>query len=254
MNNKFPQKASFLLALALLLGFCWGCGTANYERRMAERLENLKMESKFNILSAPIHVPDTQVSVRVPQKSDFTKDYFAKLHTDGFENPPWTAGAMINNKPVEPGRLQPSFLDIPGLKLTFEGAIIDASGGKQPYYLYVGVVSDQKQAKYIPGQLQNALKEKFTDVSPFSDIQVQTPDGKEINWKRCHATGNQTFYYLQKDNVGRDIPLPGLFELFFHEEDDLLLILAWRLPAAIERNIDFQNWAERVAGGVKISP
>jgi len=52
----------------LFLVFLGGCGTGEYEKKLDDRISKLKMGSKFNLLSSPIDVPGTQVSLAFRKK------------------------------------------------------------------------------------------------------------------------------------------------------------------------------------------
>ena len=132
----------------LFLVFSGGCGTGDYEQRLDKRFNELKVGSKFNLLSSPIDVPGTKVSLRIPQKNDSNQKAFENLLTGGFENPPLQEAVAPDGKPIDPLRLKPNVIDVADLKLTLEGFVPDAKQGKQPYYLYVAVSTAQKQGKY----------------------------------------------------------------------------------------------------------
>lgn len=223
----------------MLLGILYGCGTSDYERRLDARVTEYKNESKFNILSSPADVPGTPVSIRIPQD---------------FKNPPLTAGAEVDGKPVEARRIEPEVISLPELKLTYEGFIEDANHGKLPYYLYVAVTSDPRRANF-PRTMRLELSNKFPDATELSEIRTPTPEGRDINWKKCRATGNQEFYYISPEGKAQFLQMNGLIELLFLEdkENDVLVILAWRMPASIEQSINFQTLEPMVAGCVKVN-
>ena len=146
--NRIVTNKSIAAGAVLFLFFCGGCGTGDYEKKLDDRIDKLKVGSKFNLLSSPINVPGTQVSIRIPKKSDSNQKAFENLLSGGFENPPLQESTEPDGKPIDPKRLKPNVLDVTDLKLTFEGFVPDAKQGKQPYYLYVAVSTAQKQGKY----------------------------------------------------------------------------------------------------------
>ena len=236
----------------LLLGTVWGCGTSEYEARVEKRLRELQSGSKFNFLSDPIDIPGTSVSIRLPKKNDANKNSFP-TSTDGFVNPPLKEGAMVNGKAVDAKRLKPGMIEINDLKVTYEGTILDRNKGNQPYYLYIAVSTGTSRENF-PRIMRNALAEKFPDTTELTPYQAQTPEGRSINWQMCRGTSNQEFYYVSEKGQGQSIQLPGTFELFFLDENDTLVTLAWRLPTSIEQNIEYDLWKNMVAGCVKITP
>ena len=231
-----------------------GCGTGDYEQRLDKRINELKMGSKFNLLSSPIDVPGTQVSLRIPQKNDSNKNAFETLLTAGFENPPLQDAVSPDGKPIDPKRIKPNIVDVADLKLTFEGFVPDAKKGKQPYYLYVAVSTRQSRGN-IPKLMQADLTSKINDTTPLTDLKAQTPEARDILWQVCQATGNQQFYYIKPPpGEGQFVQLKGTIVLMFHDENDALVTLIWRWPAGIDKSVDFQSWMEMVAGCVKVNP
>jgi hypothetical protein len=233
MTKKY--KAAGVL---LLLGICWGCGSGDFEQRLDNRINALKTGSKFNILSPAIDVPGTQLSIRLPQD---------------FKNPPLTADANVDGKPVDPKRLKPNVTDVVELKATYEGFIEDKNHGKQHYYLYISVSTD-KTREFYPKNLQSDLVQKINDATPLNDITAQTPEGRTVDWKECRATTNQLFYYVLPSGEGKFVTLPGTVDAYFHDENGALVTLIWRWPTSIEQSIDIKSWADLVAGCVKVKP
>jgi hypothetical protein len=239
MNNTLTKRY-IAAAVLLLLGIFVGCNTGDYEQRLNKRINDLKTGSKFNILSSSVEVPGTQVSLRVPED---------------FKNPPFQEGAKIDGKAVDPRRIKPNLLDLGDLKLTYEGFVQDKNNGKQYYYLYVAVSTGQNR-KFYPRVMQADLTTKIPDTSQVADVSPppQTPEGRNVDWSECHGTGNQPFYYTMPNGEGKFIQLPGSIYMFFHDENDVLVTLIWRLPTSIEQNVDFKSWTELVAGCVKVRP
>jgi hypothetical protein len=252
--NRTVTNGYIAAGAILLLLFFAGCGTSDYEQRLDKRIKELKLGSKFNLLSSSIDVPGTQVSIHIPQKNDSNKQAFENLLTGGFESPPLQEGAAADGKPIDPRRVKPNLVDITDLKLTFEGFIPDANKGKQPYYLYVAVSTSPNSVKYYSRNLQADLGSKINDATPLTDYKAQTPEGRSIDWQECQATGNQLFYYVKPNGEGQFVQLPGTIDLLFHEENDALVTLIWRWPAGLEKTIDFKSWMDMTAGCVKVKP
>jgi hypothetical protein len=250
MNCKVANK--YIAAGALLfLIFSAGYGTDDYEQSRDRRINELKVGSKFNLLSPPIDVPGTQVSLRIPQKNDSNQKAFEDLLTGGFENSPLQDSVSPDGKPIDPKRLKPIIVDVSDLKLTFEGFVSDMINGKQSYYLYVAVAT-RKNRGNIPKLMQAELSSKINDATPLADLKTETPEGRDVLWQECHATGNQQFYYIKNDGQSQFVHLNGTIELMFHEENDALVTLIWRWPAGMDKSNDFQSWMEMVAGCVKV--
>ncbi len=248
--NRIVTNKYIAAGAMLFLVFSGGCGTGDYEQRLDKRFNELKVGSKFNLLSSPIDVPGTKVSLRIPQKNDSNQKAFENLLTGGFENPPLQEAVAPDGKPIDPLRLKPNVIDVADLKLTFEGFVPDAKQGKQPYYLYVAV-STQKNRGNIPKRMQADLASKLNDATPLTDLKVQTPEVGDIDWQVCEATGNQQFYYVKPDGQSQFIQLNGTIEMMFHDENGALVILIWRWPTGLDKSM-FQSWMEMVGGCVKV--
>jgi hypothetical protein len=245
-----------MAAVAVLFLVFWGgCGTGDYEKKLDDRISKLKMGSKFILLSSPIDVSGTQVSLRIPQKNDSNQKAFENLPTGssgGFEGPPLQEAVGADGKPIDPKRLKPNVLEVADLKLTYEGFVPDQKQGKLPYYLYVAVSTRQNRGN-IPKIMQADLASKLKDATPLADgYKAQTPEGGDIVWQECQATGKHLFYYVKPDGQSQFVQLNGTIQLMFHDENDALVILIWRWPAGVDQYI--KSWMEMTAGCVKVTP
>ncbi len=240
-----------MIGALLNLVFLGGCGTGDYEKLLDKRINDLRTGSKFNILSSPIEVPGTQVSLRVPKKESSNINAFEGQLSGGFESPPLQESASPDGKPYDPRRLKPNVVDLPDLKLTFEGFVEDSKHGKQSYYLYVAVNTRASRGN-IPKSMQADLGSKISNATPLTELKGTTPEGGDVIWQMCQATGNQPFYYInpQPGEEGRFAQLRGTIQMLFLEENETMVMLIWRYPAGL----DLKNWIELVAGCVKVKP
>ena len=256
IGHNMIMSATALVVSAVL----GGCGTSDYERLMDKRIDELKVGSKFNVLSSAVDAPDSPVSLRVPQKNDNNKKSFENLTSAGFENPPLQSSAPADGKPYDQRRIKPNVLELSDLKLTFEGFVEDSKHGKQPYYLYV-IVSTRPNRGSIPKQLQADLASKINNATQLTELLAQTPEGGEVKWQTCQATGMQPFYYINPPPAdgnpaaaeGKIMQLKGVIQLLFRDDNDALVILIWRWPASLDKSM-FQSWVEMVAGCVTVKP
>jgi len=233
----------FLLAIpCLLLCLCVGCGTGEYQKRLAQNLGKSQKASKFNQLYGLQKLAGTSVSIRMPLL--FTKS-------------PLVEGAMVDGKPVDARRVKPGLVELPGLKLTYEGAIRDAEGGELPYYCYVGTTQvNGDQAKNIRGEIHGDLSQnpQYESLTNWVDFQGETSEGRKVSWEKLRFVSDQDFYYRDKNGQERFVPMPGMLEVYLHEEAGFLTVLAWRMPVAIERNVGVAELAAMVAGSVSVQP
>ena len=243
--NRLSLFPLFLFFLCYLLVFSLlsGCGTGEYERRLEQRhAAKARLEKKLSVLYAPQDVPGTQVSVRLPKTL--------------FLEPPLVEGVPVDGKPVDVRRVKPEKLvTIPGLKLTYEG-FVDNEGVKLPYYCYVGVIDvpigqivDDPSIKM---RAELAGQQQQDTLGNWQDLQVETPDGQESVWKKLRSENSQEFYTLDKAGQGQFKSMPGVLEICIHAEAKYVIVIAWRMPTSIEKNINLEKWATLVAECVNV--
>jgi hypothetical protein len=248
--KKEIAKKYLAAAVGLLMAAFYGCGSGDYEARLDARIRELKSASKYNILSPTMDVPDTSVSIRIPQLNESNRDLFIKT----YGNPPSVTGFEQNplkEGEVDPRRSKTNVVNLVDIRAVYEGYVEDKNEGKQHYYLYVAVSSGQ-MTKYIPRNLQSELGVKFNNTTQLANYQAKTPEDRDVSWQEFHGSGNQIFYYLTKNNDAQYPSMPGVVYILFHEENDLLITLVWRYPTGLEQNIDFQSWIKLVAGCVNV--
>jgi hypothetical protein len=199
---------------------------------MNRRLAALRGEAKFRHLYAPTRLPDTSISLRIPMV--FGKSYQAdSAHEDD--------GAKIN-----PERLQPPFLKLPGFKLCYEG-VNKSPQGQFPFYCYLAAVpSRQGDIDTLAGQLQAQLNRAFpaapdpmnkdaaeaaaaAQAPPrWETVDAEAPTGYSVHWRKIRFQGSQPFL-VKTDKVAPQ-SLPGKFELWLHDAGDYIVLIAWRAP------------------------
>ena len=220
-------------ACCLLLLLC-GCGTSEYERR----LESRPTTSKFDELYGPQELPGVPVSVRVPVL---------------FKASPLVEGALVDGKPIDPRRVKPSLVALPGLKLTYEAFIEDSEGGKLPYYCYVGALNISNNRGPKPeNSIHNELagRPAYESLTEWADYQGETPEGRGNDWKKVRCASEQDFMYTDKNGKQDFRQMPGVIDIFLHEEAGMLVVIAWRMPKSIEPHV--AKWEPLVAGCVSV--
>ena len=96
------------MATVLLLASPWGCGTGRYEERLEETVRGLGKKSAFRGMHPPVEVPGTPVMIQLPQM---------------FEASPLPSD-------TDPRRLQLPSIELPDLKLTYEGLLTYKDGSQ----------------------------------------------------------------------------------------------------------------------------
>jgi hypothetical protein len=165
-------------------------------------------------------LPGTPFSIRVPLEFEHSYQE-SSAHEDD--------GATIN-----PDRLQPPFLKLPGFKLCYEG-ISKTGANELPFYCYLAAVPAQPgDAAKLAGQLQTQLKARFPDATgDWQSNDAPTPDGYNVHWRKIRVEGDQPFLVKTGDQVAPQ-NLPGVFELWVHDADNYVLLVGWRSPKSID--------------------
>jgi hypothetical protein len=216
-----PARASTLslVVSTALIATMSGCGGSTYDSLVNRRLDQLRGSAPFRTLFAPTSIPETPLKIRVPMA--FRASYTAESrHGDD--------GGQIS-----PQRLQPPFVELPGLKLCYESRIDDpAGGGKLPFYCYIAAVP-QGNADKIAADLQAKLKETFNNApAEWTNVDAKTPEDKGLPWRKIRIAAEQPFLVRGEKTESKN--LPGIFELWIHDAKDYVVIIGWRTPASID--------------------
>ena len=213
-------------ACALLLAGTAGCGTSDYNSLVRRGAASLRGEVKFQGLYAPATIPKTSLSLRIPLI--FTESYDAN------------SGHPDDGEKISPRRLQPPFLNLPGLKLTYETR--HKKGNERiPFYCYIAETPAQPgDIDKLAADLQAKLKQQFPDAPDTWDgADADTPDGFAVHWRKIRVEGDQPFFVKVGDKV-EERTLPGIFELWIHDADGKIVLLGWRSPKSIEGPADLK--------------
>jgi hypothetical protein len=229
-----------LVAGGLLMGVFWGCGRAEYQRRLDARLEKEKEKeraaARFNMLYQSQALEGVPVSVRIPTV--------------------FTSAPMIEGRgQADPRRVKPGIVTLPSLKLTYEMTIKNEKG-QLPYYCYVGAA---KAAEEQFDKDRETLRAELTakpgaQVSDWEDFKGESPDGRQIDWKKLRCVTQQEFTYNDANGQARSDNMPGLLEIYLREEKGYLVVIAWRMPTSLETQVNLAQWAPLVAGCVSVGP
>lgn len=223
----------------LLLG-CLGCGTREYESRLNTSITNLRRSSVFIDMHPSADLTGTPVTVKVPNL---------------FNLPPMVKGEPVDGQEVDQRRLEPPVVTVTGLMLTYEGLLADSAGGKQSYYLYLGVVDTSLlMGKDLPTLMFRQAQTAFSGTTPLETVTCDTPDGRSTDWKKLRVSGKQPFYYVAGDGKTDFREMDGVMEFFIRQEGNFIVTIGWRAPASPE-GVDYPGlaiWGPRIAGTVAL--
>lgn len=227
-----------LSALVLLLPLA-GCGVSAYETKMAETVDRLERLERFSALyEVDSQVPGTGVTLRIPQ--GFTTAYNES-----------SADPVSNQGTIDPNRVQPPFIKLPGFRVAYERFEHGSEGGL-PLYLYVAVnePGDEAVAETIVAELTAAFPGQEIAWTP---VMVDTPDASapQVEWQRLEVQGKQMFFMAG----GRQEEKEGIFTLWrrIDSETKTQVLLGWRQAVSTLGNRDLRRVADVVAGTVKIA-
>jgi hypothetical protein len=231
---RFPLPA---LPVALVgLVTCLGCGTRGYEKLVAQRAADFEQRAQFNQLYADQQIEGTSISIRFPQ-------VFKRSYTAASADPD-------TGQPIDPRRLQPPFLLLPGFKLCWE-ALGGPDNARLPYYCYLAVptAAEIPAGTSLAETLRSELASKFPGAA-WEDVTCRSLEGALVPWRRLTVSGPQDFHV----GGGQYSLLPGRFQLYLHEAQGQYVIVGWRVPDSIALAANLDQLAELTAGTISVAP
>ncbi len=182
-----------------MLATAAGCGSSVYAEKYEKRLKELRMTSDFAVLwSGPTTLEDhdLHVNVRVPLL---------------FSTPLSLLSADPKNpgKPLSPYEVSPTFLPpFPGQKITFRAEREDPKdrNSKFPFFLYIGDGETASFKGKLPEgetfpykEWRTAIQRALPDAktNDWEKVEVKTPQGQTVTWKRLVAKGKQKFDFVR---------------------------------------------------------
>ncbi len=238
MSRVFVRRLPTAVAL-LLLGTCWGCGTAEYEARMEASVRSAGEVNIFNELDPAIQIGKTPVKIRLP------KDWGATL-----------LAADVDSKRR---LLQPEEAMLFGLQQTYEGfvgvgEVIDGKQGKLPFYCYLAVNNTTSRRARDPATALKSQLRNHGDTSKFQSVAITTPSGHSLEWRKATAKGPQEFYYVDAQGKERYLKQPGLIEFYSYTQGDYQMMICWRLPEGLRKHAKIEARSKLMAGSVTFPP
>jgi hypothetical protein len=130
---------------------------------------------------------------------------------------------------VDPSRLQPPFVQLPDFRFCYEKFVEGEPRQWVPMYCYFAIVdADKGPLPTLLADLQKQVKAKFPRVGSWQDIELDTPTGGKIAWKKLSITGPQVFDSTPQNGPRED--LDGRFELYVHSTPQHHVLVGWRAP------------------------
>ena len=235
--SKRSVNLSLVAAAGLLLAGPLGCGTGRYEERLEETVNRLGKQSVFRGMHPPVEVPGTPaVMIQLPQM-------LQPLSSD-----------------EDPRRLQVPSIELPDLKLTYEGLLAYEDGSKIGMYCYVAAPASAASRSRTPAdRLRSAMQAAIPDWrGKWESVQCKTPTGLGVEWQYLEGTTKQQFYFVNTEGNQEYRETDAILKFYSRQEGDVMLIVAWRVPAELADRVGpaddrgLTNWAPRVPGSVTV--
>jgi hypothetical protein len=134
----------------------------------------------------------------------------------------------------DPRRLRMPAVELPDLKLTYEGHVTDDAGGRIPFYWYLAATPSNPELQ-LQQQVQAAFPAAHLQWQPTGRAAASDPT---VQWKALRATGaNQEFCYFDAQGQQSHPLIPATVVLLVCQQGDVFVIMGWRVPTTIEGSI-----------------
>jgi len=240
--NSLPIRILGSLVLAAIVG----CSTAEYEQKMQATAQQIKtQQDRVGRLNDNLHgsgpLGDAAVEIRVP------KVLAASFNAD---SPHPNDGGKIS-----PQRLQPPFLNLPNLKLTYEGYVEAEEGKPQPVYCYLAAVQGTAaEASKLADDLARQLRTSLPGGSGWETVDCPTPEGSTLSCRRIRASGKQLFDATPPDGGrARFVQQDGKFDLYLHEGSGWITLVGFREPTTLAEKFKLDDLGPLSVGTLKAS-
>ncbi len=156
--------------------------------------------------------------------------------------------AKAGGKPVEPGRIQPPGLDLPGYYITYEMFYPDDKGQMLPVYCYLGALP-KGEAREAKEEILQQLKDKH-EGAEWTDKTLKGTSGEGTSElvPSLSVSGPQEFFPKEQTKA---IETPGRTDIYVVPQDHATVIVAWRAPQDIARRISFFEAAQSSVASIK---
>jgi hypothetical protein len=254
-----------LCAMVAAMLVSHGCGTGQYEQRLADTLQKRQARAPFELsLNLNNTIGETPIRLGLP------KTIVNVI----------TPGMMLDGQEIDSSCLKIPFLDLPKGLIVYQ-AFVDTPEGKMPYYFYMAALDISKYdiLRSAAGHgLQGETKEKLTTTpeggrdrmdttgqiyqafkkaipqfaGKWEDVQFPTADGDQIQWQKLRIETPQEFVFYSNGGDRPKKKLDGVLELYARVERDWLVLLGWRAWKGHQTNIEMDRLMPLVAGSVKL--
>jgi hypothetical protein len=222
-------------SLLLIAVTAAGCDlTGQYDKKFQEALQTSALRAVFD---QNLH-PDFREVVDPARKNVGVKLRIPKFF-DG------------SSKSIGAADLKgPAGLAVPGLSYAIERSLDDASGKFLPVYVYFAAIPKADQKADALQATAAQVVAAFVPGAAWSDVALNTPDGKKLTLKRLQANGQQPFTDVQKKAA---VNVDGRLDLYYVDGGDYHVLIAWRAPKAQADKYQFETATQAAMGTIEVA-
>jgi len=210
-----------LTLIAVFASLFAGCGVSTYEAAYDKELKRLKRGAPFRqLFDKPTQIPDTGVTIRIPAvfKNSYALD---------------SADPKDDKKVIDPQRIQPPFLPLPGFKLCYESMAAGGPSGSLPYYCYLAATPGDGAA--LERDLLDKLKGAFPDsAATWEAVSCDSPTEGSDPWRRLRLEADQRFDIAPANGPVQQKTLAATFDLWHFEGPGVQILMGYRIPDEIK--------------------
>jgi hypothetical protein len=259
-----PRRTRHAPLLCLVAITTTGCGLAEYEHLMAQRLVSLRKEAAFDGLDRPELVSqEHDVWIRLPK-------HFAGVLGFSRVRDPAAEAAKAKPKPKE-GE-QPADEPTPEEEAESRGVALPQLLKSLPGFGRVGVRNEQvekrtllasyyylaliEQAKLKPSEVraeaQKAVRGQWPGLSAtWEAVNLETADGKTLPAHRMLADGKMPFDRYESLNPNAP-SYSGVLALYCVEAPPYTVLWGVRMPDQVNEQIGLARLAQAAAGTIEL--
>jgi hypothetical protein len=257
------RRARLSLLLCFVAIAATGCGVAEYEQLMAQRLVSLRKEAAFDGLDRPELISqEHEVWIRLP-KHFAGAQTFSRVRDPADEAKPKPKPKEGEETVAEPtpeeeaeqsGVALPRFLKaLPGFgRVGVRNEQVDKRTLLASYYYLALVEQAKMKPAEVRAEVQKAVRGQWAGLSAtWEAVDLETPDGKTVRAHRMLAGGKMPFDRYEALNPNAP-SFSGVLALYCVEQSPFTVLWGVRLPDAVNEQIGLARLAEAAAGTIEL--
>ena len=257
------RRAYLPLLMCVVVAAIAGCGLAEYEQLMDQRLVSLRKEAAFDGLDRPELVSqDHEVWIRLPKHFAGAQGFSrvrnpeeeAKTKPKPKEGEELAAEPTPEEEAEQSGVALPQFLKVlPRFgRVGVRNEQVDKRTLLASYY-YLALIEPAKLTPAdVRAEVQKAVRGQWAGLSAvWEAVALETPDGKTVRGHRMLSTGKMPFDRYEALNPNAP-SYSGVLALYCVEQSAFTVLWGVRLPDAVNEQIGLARLAEAAAGTIEL--